>query len=638
MTPEQLAHLINSGASPSEIGSALSESVDEPKSPPLPPDVSEEESCEVEQHHEIVEQIRQEKPVAAALRQAEERPILTEEEKSKISEQTLSDFNTFRPDNSKIIKPDGFEFEDPIELLMFLDEDVSSGRVKLHPWQIQIMLDFAKGGMTDEFPFQAVVRACNGSGKDKYVIAPCAVWLCMRYTQARCVITSASGDQLDNQTDAYIYQLCHAANRKIAPNIWKLNYRYYECLATQSPMKLFATDEAGKAEGYHPLGHGKKMAIFMSEAKSVPNEINVAINKCTGYTHRVHVSTPGSNIGHFYDYCQPTNSVMRSDIKDVYDVRPIDYIQYHITAFQCSHLSRNYIEQCKRDLPGGENGAAFRSQVLAEFGTTEEQVAIPAHYVQLAVRKPAVHIKENFNTAGLDLSDGGDETVLSVRNGNKHIHLDCFKFDNTEDTVIYLDEKFRDYGLDNPESLIFGDAGGIGKPILDRLYRMGWHNIRYIDNRHKAFKPKIYKNRNSEIWFSIRLLFERNEIIPIEDLKLVTQLCNRHYKIVNGAIHQMLTKQEEKAKGFPSPDRADSFNLCFWNYKSTFVEIPEDYKKPLPDPIATKPVNDFDPRVWAKEGNGGQRPNPSYGKDFTLLQRAVAEVNRKIQAQNIASN
>ena len=172
--------------------------------------------------------------------------------------------------------------------------------------------------MTDEFPFQAVVRACNGSGKDKYVIAPCAVWLCMRYTQARCVITSASGDQLDNQTDAYIYQLCHAANRKIAPNIWKLNYRYYECLATQSPMKLFATDEAGKAEGYHPLGHGKKMAIFMSEAKSVPNEINVAINKCTGYTHRVHVSTPGSNIGHFYDYCQPTNSVMRSDIKDVY--------------------------------------------------------------------------------------------------------------------------------------------------------------------------------------------------------------------------------------------------------------------------------------------------------------------------------
>lgn len=632
MTPHELAELINSGASAEEVHKAAN-LPSEPKSPPPEPAVSEStyESA-----------FAPEEP-ANRLHTATSRDLTTEE-RVKANEAGRVAFDTFRPDTSKILKPDGFGFEDPVELLFFLDDDIASGLVKLHPWQIQIMQDFAKGGITDEFPFQALVRACNGSGKDKYVIAPCAVWLCMRYVMSRCVVTSASGDQLDNQTDAYIYQLCLAANRKINPNIWKLNYRYYECLATQSPMKLFATDEPGKAEGYHPLGHGRKMAIFMSEAKSIPDEINVAINKCTGYTHRVHVSTPGPTVGHFYEYCQPDVSVRRETIKDIYEIRPIDYIQYHVTAFDCSHLSRNYVEQSKRDLPGGENGAAFKSQVLAEFGqNTSELVAIPGEFVGSIIRAKVNHIPESFNTAGIDLADGGDETVLCVRNGNKQIFQDPFKFNNTEDTVAYLNEKFREFGLDNPESLIFGDAGGIGKPILDRLYRMGWRNIRYVDNRHTSSRPKIYKNKNSEIWFTIRKLFERKEIIIINDRLLIKQLSNRHYKIVDGRVHQMWTKIEEKAKSKDrtSPDRADAFNLCFWNYKSIFVEIPEDHKAPFSTPAPAKPVADFDMRVWAKQddsrGTVKIHSSPK-GKEFQLLQRDIAAWNKRVESQNAPTN
>jgi hypothetical protein len=638
MKAEDIARLINDGLSASEIAQLIENSQTLPIAHVDSKQESGSEGKAVigsDRIDKIASEIQPTESQVAPDKSVESSgTYLSTEERGRLEIENTKAFDQFRPDQSKITEPDGFGFEDPVELLFFLDDDIASGRVKLHDWQIQIMKDFAKGGITDEFPFQALVRACNGSGKDKYVIAPCAVWLCMRYTLARCVVTSASGDQLDNQTDAYIYQLCQAANRKIHSSVWKLNYRYYECLATQSPMKLFATDEPGKAEGYHPLGHGKKMAIFMSEAKSIPDEINVAINKCTGYTHRVHVSTPGPTTGHFYEYCQSDTSVYRGTINDIYEVRPIDYIQYHITAFQCSHLSRNYIEQCKRDLPGGENGAAYKSQVLAEFGQeTGDLVAIPAEFVGAAIRCSPVHIPEPFNTAGVDLADGGDETVLCIRNGNKQIHQIPFKFSNTEDTVSFLDTKFKECGLDNPESLIFGDAGGIGKPILDRLYRMGWHNIRYVDNRHKSSKPKIYKNRNSEIWFAIRKLFERREIIIINDKTLVKQLSNRHYKIVDGRVHQMWTKQEEKAKSKDgtSPDRADAFNLCFWNYKSTFVEKTPD-KAPFQLPAAQPETNDLDIRVWAKEGDDAQMPRPSRNQDLTQLQRAVARVNKQLEA------
>jgi len=541
----------------------------------------------------------------------------------------VSDSEKFQPSQDNVTQPDGFDFKDPFELVLFLDEDVASGIVKLHPWQIQFMLDFAMN-WTQDLPFQAIVRAANGSGKDKYVIAACSVWLCMRYCMSRCVITSSSGVQLDNQTDAYIDQLCRAANKKIHPNIWKLNYRYYECLPTQSPMILFATDEAGKAEGYHPLKFGAKMALFESEAKTVPDDIHNAQSRCTGFTHRCLVSSPGIPQGHFFDL--DSTALDRKALTDLQkQVTALDYVRYHVTAYDCSHIPRSDIERGKKNLPGGETGAAFKSQYLAEFGTTDEMVVIPYTYIWRSFNTVPKNgwIKESHNTGGLDLSDGGDETCLTVRNGNKHLATIPFRFDNTEDTIEHLNGLFRDWDLTHPEALIFADCGGIGKPMLDRLKRQGWGNIRYVDNRHKASQPKIYKNRNSEVWFHSRILFERGELIVIKEDKLIKQLSSRYYKVVDGRVHQLLTKVEQKSKGYPSPDRADSFILCFWNYKSTYVETREIFNPPFQLPTPEKPKGDFDMRSWAKENDTNKFPEPSRRKDFTVLQKAVTQYNKQ---------
>ena len=194
---------------------------------------------------------------------------------------------------------DGVDIADPVELLTMLDERIMNGQTVLHDWQIQFMMDFARADHTKEKPFQAVVQACNSSGKDKYIIAACAVWLCMRYREVECPITSSSGNQLDNQTGAHIDRLCNQANA-VFGKLWKINYRYYEFQHVgelgqpmPSKLKLFATDEAGKAEGYHPVDAGKKMAIFTSETKSIPEDITSALERCTGFTHRVDASSPG---------------------------------------------------------------------------------------------------------------------------------------------------------------------------------------------------------------------------------------------------------------------------------------------------------------------------------------------------------
>lgn len=616
-----------------------------------------------------IDSLKLSRPIAPAVEFSPEQSSVDveKEELSATNESAINSLETrdiqtsaSTPFQFKPIEPtatQGYAFDNPVEMLMMLDDDVSSGTIQLHPWQIQIMLDFAakckgldpevqRNGWNQESPFCALVRACNGSGKDKYVVAPCAVWLCMVYMQARCVITSSSGFQLDNQTDVYINGLCLSANKKFGRTVWKCNYRYYECLDTGSPMALFATDEPGKAEGFHPIAFGKKLALFESEAKTVPDEIHNAQSRCSGYTHRVLVSTPGVSSGHMFEI--DSTAIDRKMLEDWSTLRGLNYIKYHVTAYDCSHIPKTVLEYDKVNLPGGETGFQFRSQYLAEFGTTDELVVVSGTYVWQCAKVPVRGgwLKKAHNDAGIDLSDGGDETVLVIRNGNKLVAVIAFRFDNTEDTIDYLDKTMREYGLNHPDSLIWGDAGGLGKPILNRLQRMGWHNIRFVLNQSEPTDKRVYANRGTENWFNAGKLIERHEVILTdrfnkEDRLLIKQLSTRYYKISNKNKHQLLSKPEQKSKGYPSPDRADAFVLAFSDYKSTFepkTTETKSYKPPLETPKAEKPTTDFTVKESLEHSRGSnnfwQQFNYSRNRDTTLLKEELALINQQRRANN----
>ena len=91
-------------------------------------------------------------------------------------------------------------FENPYEMLTVIDDDILEGTLKLHPWQRDILTDYGEPSTASK-PYKAAVRAANGSGKDQFVIAPCALWTCMTSANAVSLVTTASGNQLDRQTD-----------------------------------------------------------------------------------------------------------------------------------------------------------------------------------------------------------------------------------------------------------------------------------------------------------------------------------------------------------------------------------------------------------------------------------------------------
>mgnify|MGYP003108420393 FL=1 len=491
-------------------------------------------------------------------------------------------------------KSGNIQFKDPYEMLTVIDDDILEGRISLHKWQREILEDYGKPSNASK-PFKAAVRAANGSGKDQFVIAPCALWTCMASANAVAIVTTASGNQLDRQTDKYIKQLMNTINKMFGTQVWKMNYRHYTNLLNGSTIELFVTDEAGRAEGWHPVVPGGELAIFVSEAKSVPDDIFTALARCTGFTKRVDVSSPGPPSGHFYNMCTGGN-----------------WKQYHVTAFDCPHLSEEYISEIKDSY--GETSALYKSMIMAEFGGMDEQVVINHQKLVDLDKHEIEHLEEEYNIAGLDLSAGGDEQVLVIRNGNKTLAVEAFNFRDTVALINHLEHLFRKYKLDHEQSVIYGDAGGLGKPILDQL-KANW-NIVYVLNQAKPYNNLAYLNRGAELWFGVGKLIEYGEIMVPRESKLRKQLASRYFVVTPQNKLQLESKKQARSKGHVSPDRADAFVLAF-----------ADYRGIKPKKLRKKRTEKFTPKQFNLTSNrqravfGFQvKPNPWLQDEIQQLQ------------------
>jgi len=490
-------------------------------------------------------------------------PASTTEPPAPAIQNQQSDLPTTSPSNNEFkgfssvdaVEESCVLFNDPVDMLYTIDDELLGGKYKLHPWQVRIMLDFAKESNSDN-PFRGVLRAANGSGKDQKILAPCALWMLLRYPEALTILTSSSGFQLDTRTDAPLKRLANCANRKLFGNepILKINYRHYTNLRNGSITELFATDEPGKAEGAHPISPGRHFFIGVSEAKTVEEKIFQALHRCNGFTKRLDVSSPGMETGSFYNHCTRDDDT---------------WTQYHVTAFDCPHLSAGYIKETEKEY--GLNSTFYNSMILAEFGGTSEDLIVmgylPLNRLYKSISKGEVkYVAEEFNTGGLDLSMGGDEQVLIIRNGNKVLGIETFHITDANEIESHLHNLFEKWHLNDERSVVYADAGGSGAPIINHLRRAGYENVRYVTNQSTPRNKFAYNNIGTEGWFHLKRLIELEiPILPDNDL-LKSQLATRYYKIDQKNRYCLELKKEAKAKGHKSPDRGDALVLAFSTY------------------------------------------------------------------------
>lgn len=498
-------------------------------------------------------------------------------------------------------------FPTPVEFLSMFDDDIKSGRTTLYGWQVRALVKLAKN-YTILDPCLFSLRAVNGSGKDKFIIAGFACWKLLLSPNVTIPITSSSGFQLKHQTEKYISNLCKNFNAYFGSELFDIKQREIKNLVFGGECLMFATDEGGKAEGFHPRDGNSELILIVNEAKSVDPVIFSALERCTGFTMKIYVSSPGEATGDFYES----------------QVSP-HWTKLVVKSKDCEHFSKKHHEILITKY--GADHPLVKSMLDAEFASEDMVSIITADILNNCFACQPPPLIEKFNRFGLDLAAGGNKNVLTVVNGNQLIKQHKFSMQNTALAAKILDSWFKEYGARGQD--IFADASGLGIGILDNLvYNYKWVGIHYVFNQSKTSDPRTYKNLGVENWYHFRKLLEDCNIVFCENKAankdLIDQLLNRRSFIKSGILH-LEPKHEAIAKGRISPDEADSAILAFCSYEGT-GSIVKRYKKiDKEDPR----LKDFSLTKWSKIEKDKKETKPS-----SVFLKKLSQLNNLIGKEN----
>lgn len=411
--------------------------------------------------------------------------------------------------------------------------------MKMYDWQRDVLAWF----INQYERTLAALCTPNGAGKSSGVVAVLALWWVWIYPKGRVVITTMDSKQMDEQ----IYPALER-HRGRFPG-WKWVTSPWIQITTERGGKInaFTTNDPGRAEGWHKFDDDSgPLLIIIDEAKSVDNGIFEAVDRCT-YNALLYVSSPGEMEGQFYDAFTKHKALFKTR---------------KVTLLECPHIPRAKIDMMR--MKYGEDSPLYRSSIMGEF---MEQGDIPYVFPRRELRRALDNPprrQPGSVTLFCDFAGGGDENALGKREGNELNLVDSWREKDTTLAIMRFINHFRQ--LKVPQERIFGDNGGLGKAMIDSMWRAGWE-INRIDNQTRP-ADQNYVNRGAEMWHETAGACRRNEVVfeagTAGDPEVFEQLVSR--RAVWNAIGRLGVEEKKKMKdrGLPSPDKGDALcGACF---------------------------------------------------------------------------
>lgn len=490
----------------------------------------------------------------------------------RVSEQQFRVGNLFEGGIANVeITREPVKCDNPVTWLLWLMPELEP-----YKWQYETLLQTAgyltpgkygpndKTPITVDNPFLFAGPMANGSGKDLVLIAAFATWFPVIAERNRVVITSASHEQIKYQTEVHIRNLCTRANEKFG-QLFKSVEFHHIVPELGSEIKLYATDEAGRAEGYHAF-HGGQLAVILNEAKSIKEDINVATERYRGLTHRLEISSPGQKSGFFYSNVKDENTIHYPA-----PVKLGTYYTRKVTAFDCPHIPASLIERLIHKY--GADSLLVMSSIFADFCDLDSPVVITEFEYEQWINSKVEPVGDDIGI-GLDIAAGGDEDACFVRKGNKIVHSFFFRQPNVITASELIDQQLLPWK--DSKYTFRADNGGVGMGCIDNLTKLGWKIVR-TNNQSPARDKRQFLNLGAEQWYHLKRLLARKDIVPYVVDKLKTQLTSRYWRGLDSTQGKLAleSKQEAKASGRPSPDRADAYVLCNASYRPRFNPKPQ---------------------------------------------------------------
>lgn len=394
----------------------------------------------------------------------------------------------------------------------------------LYDWQIEALEAFCKG-------WPVALRAANGSGKTAKVAANAVRWFFREYPKGQMICTSGSFNQLLNQLWPNI--------RNRLPELYEMN--------TSAPLSIkgpegskgigFSTNNAGRAEGWHPkLGPDiDPVMILVDEAKTVPDEIWTAFDRCT-VKYSLFISSPGKPRGRFFECFHSLSEF---------------FYQVVATSEMCPHIPEWKRKKDRKTMSDED----YNSCHNADFTMGGEYMIISPLELRNALETQPAEDTNGERVGFFDFARGGDENVFYKREGNKVRLVEAWRDRDSVQAVrkfIYL---AKSHGLHASEC--WGDADGLGGPMID-IFKEEGYPINEFRGGMPANNSDKYGNLISEAWIKGCMMIEQGRINLGElDPITVAQLTNRLFLFNDKGKQIAEPKKKMAERGVKSPDRGD---------------------------------------------------------------------------------
>ena len=219
----------------------------------------------------------------------------------------------------------------------------------------------------------------------------------------------------------------------------------------------------------------------------------------------------------------------------------------------------------------GDESPLWQSKVLGEFPESSENALIPPGWVKAAQDRALE--PSGPATLGVDVARfGPDQTVIAHRRGAHVRIVKTLNYSPTTTTTgeVAAIQRANGYPVANVDGV--GVGGGVvdmlrenGLPVTDA--QSGAAAVPEVDP--KTGKPVTkFKNARAQWFWTLRKLFEFGQIdIDPDDDELASQLTSLRYELDSKGLIKIESKEDMKARGMPSPDRADALMLAFADVK-----------------------------------------------------------------------
>jgi hypothetical protein len=343
-----------------------------------------------------------------------------------------------------------------------------------------------------------------------------------------------------------------------------------------------------KPDEYDPTAfqgiHAPRVLVIFDEANGIRGPLHEAADSliANDFGKFLMISNPDDPSGEFFEACKPgsgwaVHSISAFDSPNFTGEELPERIKQQL-------IGRVYVEEKRkkwaphwtwtpdgsRCVPPADSGEStsttnpyWTSKILGQFPeNSTDGGLLPVSWVKAAqLRQLTVTAETATGELGLDVGGGGDTSVGCVNRGGI---CRILWEDRNPDTMATCG-RMLGY-LDGPTNanirLAKVDEIGIGRGVVNRAHELK-KPVFGVNVGAKARDPKHFVNLRAELWWHVRTLFEQ-ALIDIDpgDEDLASELLSIRFTRISGGKIQIESKKEAKARGVPSPNRADALMLA----------------------------------------------------------------------------